>query len=120
MKKLIGFTVLFCLMVLASTAQQHPMPMKDTPKHTAKDTMPMEMDTMMEQDHTMMDDDMDMGNMSHAFSLHLPMSRNGSGTGWLPDASPMYGNMYHKKTGCTCCITTFFSGTTTRIFQTKG
>ncbi|MDB5279180.1 MAG: hypothetical protein JWR61_4135 [Ferruginibacter sp.] len=97
MKKLIGFTVLFCLMVLASTAQQHPMPMKDTPKHTAKDTMPMEMDTMMEQDHTMMDDDMDMGNMSHAFSLHLPMSRNGSGTGWLPDASPMYGNMYHKK-----------------------
>ncbi|MDN3657893.1 hypothetical protein QWZ08_19730 [Ferruginibacter paludis] len=97
MKKLIGFTVLFCLMILASTAQQHPMPMKDTPKHIAKDTMPMEMDTMMKQDHTMMDDDMDMGNMSHAFSLHLPMSRNGSGTGWLPDASPMYGNMYHKK-----------------------
>jgi len=23
------------------------------------------------------------------------MSRNGSGTGWLPDASPMYGNMFH-------------------------
>ena len=35
--------------------------------------------------------------MSHAFSLHLPMSRNGSGTGWLPDASPMYGVMYHSK-----------------------
>ncbi|MCE3282380.1 MAG: hypothetical protein K0Q66_1117, partial [Chitinophagaceae bacterium] len=37
----------------------------------------------------------DMSNMSHAFSLHLPMNRNGSGTGWLPDASPMYGYMFH-------------------------
>jgi len=35
--------------------------------------------------------------MSHAFSLNLPMNRNGSGTGWLPDASPMYGVMLHSK-----------------------
>ena len=28
--------------------------------------------------------------MTHAYSRNLPMSRNGSGTGWLPDASPMY------------------------------
>ena len=35
--------------------------------------------------------------MPSAFSLNLPMSRNGSGTGWLPDASPMYGAMYHSK-----------------------
>ena len=28
--------------------------------------------------------------MSHAYSLNLPMNRNGSGTAWLPDASPMY------------------------------
>jgi len=34
--------------------------------------------------------------MTHAFSLHLPMNRNGSGTGWLPDASPMYGYMIHS------------------------
>src|SRR3546814_2636628 len=33
--------------------------------------------------------------MSHGFSLSLPMTRNGSGTGWLPDASPMYGYMVH-------------------------
>lgn len=32
--------------------------------------------------------------MTHAYSLNLPMSRNGSGTGWLPDNSPMY--MYIK------------------------
>jgi hypothetical protein len=35
--------------------------------------------------------------MSHAYSLNLPMNRNGSGTGWLPDASPMYGYMLHGK-----------------------
>ncbi len=33
--------------------------------------------------------------MTHAFSRHLPMTRNGSGTAWLPDASPMYGYMHH-------------------------
>lgn len=46
--------------------------------------------------------DMPMGDMDgmppgNSFSLHLPMSRNGSGTGWLPDASPMYGTMLHSR-----------------------
>lgn len=35
--------------------------------------------------------------MSHAFSLNLPMTRNGSGTAWLPDASPMFGSMIHSR-----------------------
>lgn len=34
--------------------------------------------------------------MSHAFSRSLPMNRNGSGTAWLPDNSPMNGYMYHS------------------------
>ncbi len=34
--------------------------------------------------------------MSHAFSKSLPMNRNGSGTGWNPDATPMYGWMKSK------------------------
>ena len=38
----------------------------------------------------------DMPEMSHAFSLNLPMTRNGSGTGWLPDSTPMYGYMFHS------------------------
>lgn len=38
-----------------------------------------------------------MGAMSHAFSLSLPMNRNGSGTGWLPDATPMYAYMKHSR-----------------------
>ena len=37
-----------------------------------------------------------MAAMSHAFSLSLPMNRNGSGTGWLPDATPMYAYMKHS------------------------
>lgn len=35
--------------------------------------------------------------MNSAFSLHLPMSRNGSGTAWLPDAAPVYAFMLHSK-----------------------
>lgn len=38
---------------------------------------------------------MAMKEMSHAFSRNLPMTRNGSGTGWNPDAAPMYGLMKH-------------------------
>jgi hypothetical protein len=35
--------------------------------------------------------------MSHSFSLNLPMNRNGSGTAWQPDATPMYGYMWHTR-----------------------
>lgn len=35
--------------------------------------------------------------MSHSFSRNLSMNRNGSGTGWLPDAAPMFGYMIHSK-----------------------
>ena len=41
--------------------------------------------------------DMMSAPMSSALSLNLPMSRNGSGTGWQPDAAPMYMYMIHKK-----------------------
>ena len=41
--------------------------------------------------------EMNSMNMNHSFSLNLPMSRNGSGTAWLTDASPMYGVMHHSK-----------------------
>ncbi|WP_324675568.1 hypothetical protein [Hymenobacter sp. GOD-10R] len=42
------------------------------------------------------DHDMHDMNMSHAYSRYLPMSRNGSGTAWQPDATPMYMWMQHK------------------------
>jgi hypothetical protein len=34
--------------------------------------------------------------MCHAYSLSLPMTRNGSGTGWQPDESPIYAYMAHR------------------------
>jgi hypothetical protein len=40
-------------------------------------------------------DDSSMPSMSNSFSRNLPMNRNGSGTGWLPDAAPMFGSMIH-------------------------
>lgn len=91
MKIQTGIALLLCLVSLAAHAQHdHHPPQKDSTKHTGKGqvNMPMAMDTMMPHNHD---------NMSHAFSVNLPMNRNGSGTGWLPDASPMYGNMYHCK-----------------------
>lgn len=50
----------------------------------------------MQKDSTMAMPHQSMG-MPHAFSKNLPMTRNGSGTGWLPDASPMYGSMFHAE-----------------------
>jgi hypothetical protein len=73
---------------------EHHMAM-DTTSTMKKDTMPMPMGH-----HHM--EGMDMGmnmNMTHAYSLNLPMSRNGSGTSWMPDASPMY--MYMAQAGKT-------------------
>lgn len=37
-----------------------------------------------------------MGSMSHSLSRHLPMNRNGSGTSWMPDKTPMYAYMKHS------------------------
>lgn len=100
MKKFICLVSIGCFMTLASNAQhEHHMPKNDTSKPGAKDTLmkkrPGSDTNRMQHEHAMMQHE--TTNMSHAFSLNLPMTRNGSGTGWLPDASPMYGNMYHSK-----------------------
>jgi len=68
---------------------QHHTPAKDTVpsphqhhQMPAKDTMP----GMSHKEH-----DMQMPSFApHAYSLNLPMSRNASGTAWLPDQTPMY------------------------------
>lgn len=84
-----------CLFSLAAQAQHEHHQMQDTtkPKMSMQDTMKQ---MPMNMNHNMKGS-MGMDGMSHAFSLNLPMSRNGSGTGWLPDASPMYGSMFHAK-----------------------
>ncbi|KAB7731360.1 hypothetical protein F5984_11235 [Rudanella paleaurantiibacter] len=37
--------------------------------------------------------------MSHLYSRSLPMNRNGSGTSWHPDQTPMYAYMSHRPSG---------------------
>jgi hypothetical protein len=76
------------------------MQMTDTvPKdHIHHDTHTQVSDSNMnDHSHGLHDMNMPMGNMSHSFSLNLPMTRNGSGTGWSPDAAPMEGTMHHTK-----------------------
>lgn len=84
----------------------HQMMKQDTTKKIKKGTTAMQ-GVDIHQNHQMQHDtssmaamngmDAEMPPMSHSFSLNLPMSRNGSGTAWLPDASPMYGIMVHSK-----------------------
>ncbi len=86
MKKLIALILLISFGTLSAQHDHHHHTTDTTKKEVVvkKDTV----------DH---DAHHDMSNMSHAFSLNLPMSRNGSGTGWLPDSTPMYGYMLHGK-----------------------
>lgn len=82
-----------------SSTQNKKTPMDMSAKDTTKPKMQMsdssKMDNM-NMDGTDMKEPMNHhASMSHVYSLNLPMSRNGSGTGWLPDASPMYGYMFH-------------------------
>jgi hypothetical protein len=81
---LLSLLSLWTAPLLAQDHQHHQMPAMDT--------------TMQQHDQTshslMLRHEMPA--MSHAYSRSLPMTRNGSGTSWLPDESPMYGYMQHK------------------------
>ena len=85
--------LLLTVFVVLTSAAQHE-------QHNRKDTvaMPMAVNDAARDDSMHMDEDGTMDHaMSHYLSLHLPMNRNGSGTSWLPDVSPMYGYMIHSK-----------------------
>lgn len=115
MKKQFLFIMLFTVFLnIGSSAQQKPamkgmnMDSSKTKSHEMGDMPGMNMktntvkpakkamDSMKMNDHESMNMD-HMQMMSDPFSLNLPMARHGSGTGWLPDASPMYGYMFHAK-----------------------
>jgi len=91
MKKITFFILIACLLVQESKAQ-HEHHMQDARKTKEQRTDSMQMKGM---DHEQMDME-GMPMMSDPFSLNLPMSRHGSGTAWLPDASPSYGYMFHS------------------------
>ena len=86
------YLVTVCLLLALDVYAQHEH------HQTQKDTT--NADRMSHMNNGKMEHKIDspaMPPMSHAYSLNLPMNRNGSGTGWLPDASPMYGYMLHSK-----------------------
>lgn len=88
MKTLLG-SLAFSILSLTVFGQHehHDQPKKDTTKMKTMDHSKMDHKQMAAAS---MNDDMDstmMPPMTHAYSLNLPMNRNGSGTGWLPDAS---------------------------------
>lgn len=89
MKKMSLFFTVFILFPETATAQHEGHQMQDSTRQE------MQMDGSEASRNVMMNTS--QVPMSHAFSLNLPMNRNGSGTGWLPDASPMYGYMLHHK-----------------------
>src|SRR5687767_10242757 len=108
MKQLLLFILLF-VSVLSLTAQDHqhlhPPAKKDPVKTPAKkktpaakkDSIPVKKNEAPE--HHAHHDTVHDNAMNHAFSRNLPMTRNGSGTSWMPDSSPMY--MYMKTSGTT-------------------
>src|SRR5690606_34524938 len=84
--------------VQASGHEGHIMPADTAKKHQHHPGMNMNHNGAMADTtapHSAMNHSMEMGGMSHAFSRNLPMNRNGSGTSWHPDATPMYGYMKH-------------------------
>jgi hypothetical protein len=94
-----GFQILvFIALAFPAIAQhehhEHNQAPADTTKAKSEHVMSHDHMTDGMSEHSM---DSSAVPMSHAFSLNLPMNRNGSGTGWLPDASPMYGYMLHSK-----------------------
>ncbi len=102
MKTVFLFILLLFMAISLSFAQHehHGQPAK-------ADTIPAKSDTAKHRHDTKKSTGMDHGTHdmekmhsmpSHAYSRNLPMSRNCSGTGWSPDASPMYMWMQRGKT----------------------
>ncbi|GGH11498.1 hypothetical protein [Mucilaginibacter phyllosphaerae] len=89
MKKYISLLMMLTAAIYTTAQQIHPM-QKDTsekhPPHNHAKMMAMQHDTTR---HNM--------TMTSQFSLDLPMNRDGSGTSWVPDESPMYMYMVHGK-----------------------
>jgi hypothetical protein len=95
MKKHILFIFMLMITAAATYAQQ-----MDHMQHMQKDTTPKK---PMKHDHMQMEgmyhdtSKHKMNMMTSQFSLDLPMNRDGSGTSWVPDETPMYMYMIYGK-----------------------
>ena len=94
MKKVtILITAIICLLTFGVSAQGKVSKTDSTKHHRMK--MQGTSTSGREDMGTMQMAGMGMNAMSNSQSKNLPMGRDGSGTSWLPDASPMYGLMFY-------------------------
>jgi hypothetical protein len=91
---------------LSASAQKMDMA-KDTTKKPKPHTHMM--NGMEMNDADMMKMDMGSMKMNSQFSLDVPMNRDGSGTSWVPDESPMYAYMINGKKWMTMIHGSFFA-----------
>lgn len=99
MKNLICLCIVYLLCGNVIAQHDHHHQTDSVVQKNMGDTMPAKkqpMESMPDMHHTMQEHSMHTMPMNHAFSRNLPMTRNGSGTSWLPDNSPMYGYMFHQ------------------------
>jgi hypothetical protein len=80
MKALVNIVLIYCFYFSAAFGQHDSHMFMSNSDHNNADST----------------EKMQMPSMFQAFSLHLPVNMDGSGTGWLPDNSPMLGYMIHK------------------------
>ncbi|RYU89520.1 hypothetical protein EWM62_14470 [Mucilaginibacter terrigena] len=87
------YLLTLCLLIMAITAKAQQMDHMEhnstTKKAAPHDHAKMMAETQRDTTHHM--------SMSSQFSLDLPMNRDGSGTSWVPDETPMYMYMVHSK-----------------------
>jgi hypothetical protein len=83
------FSLIISFFFTGKLFAQHDMHQHEIHKPLEVHRMNLSSDSTIHHNDSMMD-------MSHSFSRNLPMTRNGSGTGWLPDASVMYGHGIHS------------------------
>jgi hypothetical protein len=95
MKKII-LSVIATLFFISAFAQKKPMKKDTSMKGMDMGDMKMDSGSMMSM------------KMNSQYSLDVPMNRDGSGTSWVPDETPMYAYMIHGKKWMTMIHGSFF------------
>lgn len=96
--------ILLCITPAVSFAQDHhdhnhPAEKKPVKTEVKQDSMIRKTDKAIpaEAHRSHKEEDHSSHSMTHAYSRNLPMNRNGSGTGWQPDNTPIYAYMKHNQ-----------------------
>jgi hypothetical protein len=121
MKSYILFITLLFAAIGASAQHHQNMKMSDTTKKNMRmnSTKPMVMDGM-DMSNMKMDSPMHHMMMTSQFSRDLPMNRDGSGTSWVPDETPLYAYMIHGKKWMSMVHGSFFARYNNQDLFNKG